>query len=114
MTVRQAAEALHLKTVSGKKSQENRISGLYCGDLLSWVMSRIRKGDAWITVMGNVNTVAVASLAESSCIILAEGASLDAAALGRAAENDIAVLSGDMPAARIVRALSHLMDAEPS
>ena len=53
------------------------VTGCYSGDLLSWVMSRAKQGDAWLTVMGNVNAVAVAVLSDCACIILTENAPLD-------------------------------------
>ena len=53
------------------------ISDVYIGDLLSWVMGRAKSDDAWITIMSNVNILAVASLADTSCIILAEGVTVD-------------------------------------
>ena len=49
------------------------IDGVYIGDLLSWVMGRAQMDNAWITIMTNVNVIAVASLADTSCVILAEG-----------------------------------------
>ncbi len=52
---------------------DREVSGGYAGDLLSWVMGRASEGDAWITIMSNVNIVAVATLADPSCIILSEG-----------------------------------------
>lgn len=71
---------------------QKNITGCYCGDLLSWVMSRAKEGDAWLTVMGNINAVGVAALSECACIVLTENASLDSDALKRAEENDIAIL----------------------
>ena len=56
---------------------DREITGVYIGDLLSWVMGRAKESDAWITIMSNVNTAAVASLADVSCIILAEGVTLE-------------------------------------
>ena len=50
---------------------EREIKGVYIGDLLSWVMGRAKADDAWITIMSNINIVAVASLADVACIILA-------------------------------------------
>ena len=83
MTVEQLAENLRLQTlVAGDGSRE--VTGGYCGDLLSWVMGRAQAGDAWLTVMGNVNAVAVAVLADTSCIVLAEDSPLDEDARARA------------------------------
>ena len=55
---------------------EREIDGVYIGDLLSWVMGRAQMDNAWITIMTNVNVVAVASLADTSCVILAEGVAM--------------------------------------
>lgn len=34
---------------------DREITGVYIGDLLSWVMGRAQSGDAWITIMSNAN-----------------------------------------------------------
>ena len=52
---------------------ELEIEGCYAGDLLSWVMGNACHGCAWVTIMTNRNIMAVASLIEMACIILAEG-----------------------------------------
>lgn len=57
---------------------ERTVSGGYAGDLLSWVMGRAKEGDAWVTIMSNPNIVAVATLADVSCVVLAEGVVPDA------------------------------------
>lgn len=71
---------------------EREISGVYIGDLLSWVMGRALSGDAWITIMSNKNILAVASLADCSCIIVAEDVTLDPDVLDTAGEKDINIL----------------------
>ena len=63
---------------------DREITGGYAGDLLSWVMGRLNEGSAWVTIMSNVNIVAVASLADPSCIILSEGVSPDDGVVDRA------------------------------
>lgn len=73
------------------------ISKPFCCDLLSIAMGRAPADCAWITVMGNVNTLAVAVLADVSCIILAEGMSLDDAAREKAKSQGITVLKTDLP-----------------
>ena len=69
------------------------ITGVYICDLLSWVMGRAASGDAWITIMSNLNIVAVASLADTACIILAEGVSLEDDVLNAANQRGINILS---------------------
>ena len=53
------------------------MEGVYIGDLLSWVMGRAQSGNAWLTIMSNLNIVAVATLSDVSCILLCEGVTLD-------------------------------------
>lgn len=69
----------------------------FCCDLLSVAMSRAPEGCAWVTVMGNMNTLAVATLSDSACIILAEGMLLDEAAAAKAQAQGITVLSTQEP-----------------
>ncbi len=77
---------------------DREISGVYIGDLLSWVMGRAKADDAWITIMSNINIVAVASLADVACIILAEGVQLDRAVTETAKSKGVNILSCSMPA----------------
>lgn len=48
----------------------------YCCDLLSIAMGNAPAGSAWCTVMSNMNTLAVAALAEASCVILCNNVSV--------------------------------------
>ena len=59
---------------AGKTDRD--ITKVFCCDLLSIAMGKAPGDSAWVTVMGNRNTLAVASLADVSCVILAEGARL--------------------------------------
>ncbi len=74
---------------------EREIEGGYAGDLLSWVMGRLNEGSAWVTIMSNVNIVAVASLADPSCIILSEGVSPDDGVLQKAIDLGVNILKTD-------------------
>lgn len=56
---------------------KNEVKGAYVGDLLSWVMGKAGEGNLWITIMTNVNVIAVAMLREISAIVLAEGVEID-------------------------------------
>ena len=60
-------------------------------------MGRAPADSAWATVMGNVNAMAVAVLADVACVVLAEGAALDDDARAKAEQNDIAVLRSSDP-----------------
>jgi hypothetical protein len=77
---------------------DRTVSGCYVGDLLSWVMGRAQPGNAWITIMTNVNTVAVGSLADVSVVVLAEGVHLDKAVLDCAEARGVNIVSSALPA----------------
>ena len=74
---------------------EREIKGAYCGDLLSWVMGRASADDAWITIMSNQNIVAVASLADTACIIVAEDVKLESEITDLALSKGVNILSSD-------------------
>lgn len=88
---------------------EREIQGVYIGDLLSWVMSKAQSGDAWITIMSNINTVAVATLTDCACIILAEGVTLDEDIKKTAREKGINVLCASLSAYDAAIELSRLL-----
>ena len=77
---------------------EKEINGVYIGDLLSWVMGNADSGNVWITIMSNINTVAVATLADVSCILLAESVMPDADTLEVARAKGVNILSTSLPA----------------
>ena len=76
MTVENFAKELGFDVLC-MPSGNREVSGVYVGDLLSWVMGRADQDNAWITIMSNLNIVAVATLSDVSCILLAEGVTLD-------------------------------------
>ncbi|MBR4014262.1 MAG: hypothetical protein IKJ00_08230 [Clostridia bacterium] len=94
MTVKQLADSLPLKVIC-MPDGDREVTGGYAGDLLSWVMGRANSGDAWITIMSNVNIVAVATLADPSCIVLSEGVSIDAEVLEKAKSVGVNILGSD-------------------
>ena len=71
---------------------DREIKGGYTGDLLSWVMGRLQADHAWVTIMSNVNIVAVAALADPACIILPEGVNPESDVIARAIENGVNIL----------------------
>lgn len=108
MTVEELAEKLNLNfLVEGDITRD--VSGGYCGDLLSWVMSRMNADDCWFTVMGNINTVAVAVLADCACIVLCENATLDDDAKLRAQTQGVNILATDCKAFELAVQLGKLL-----
>lgn len=94
MTVNGIIEKLGLRVLC-QGDEDREITGGYCGDLLSWVMGRAKSGDCWLTVMGNVNAIAVSVLADCSCIVLTDSAALDEDAKIRAEMQGVWVLSSE-------------------
>lgn len=108
MTVKELAEKLNL-TLLTQGDEDKQISGCYSGDLLSWVMSKAQPGDVWLTVMGNVNAVAVAVLTDCACIILTENAPLDETAKIKAEIQGVTFLKSDKNAYELSVAISQLL-----
>ena len=74
-------------------SPDKEVSGAYIGDLLSWVMGKAEPSNVWITIMSNINTVAVASLTDVSCILLADGVRADGEIIETASAKGINILT---------------------
>lgn len=92
MTVAQLIEPLELTLLTPETSLEREVTGGCVCDLLSFVMARGDAGMAWITVQTHLNVIAVASLHEFSCVIVAEGSAVEPETLAEATEEDIPVL----------------------
>ena len=90
MTIKELIESHVFETINIGDDTERTISGLFCCDLLSIAMSKAPADSVWVTVMGNINTLAVAALCDVGCIILAEGVSL-------ALQQHISVLRTEQP-----------------
>lgn len=97
MQVKDLVEANMFQVITKGDNLETEITKPFCCDLLSFAMSKTPVGSVWVTVMGNVNTLAVASLTEAACIILAEGAVLDETAKAKAEGEGITVMHTEQP-----------------
>lgn len=97
MTVRELVNKELFQVVNLGEELDCEVTVPFCCDLLSIAMSRAPAGCAWVTVMGNMNTLAVATLTEAGCVILAEGAVLDEVAARKAVEQEITVLATELP-----------------
>ena len=88
---------------------EREIAGAYIGDLLSWVMGRAQMDNAWITIMSNVNVIAVASLADTSCVIVAEDVEVPQELIDTAQDKGVNVLGSKLPIYETALELSKLI-----
>lgn len=110
MTVKEFAEQLNLNILTGDEL-DREIKDCYIGDLLSWVMGRAPESSAWLTVMGNINSIAVATLADVSCIVLTENAPLDADARAKAEIHGVNILSTEENSYHVAVKLSRMLEA---
>ncbi len=107
MTLREVIEKSNLSPLY--VCDENRtVNGAYVGDLLSWVMGRAEADNAFLTIMTNVNVIAVASLAELSCVVFCEGVNVPQEVLDAAKEKQINLLTSDLPTFETALSLSFL------
>ena len=108
MTVAELCQKAELKAiVCPDPSRE--IEGAYCGDLLSWVMGRAKSGDAWITIMSNINILAVATLADVSCVLLAEGVTPDEELIKTAKQKGINILASSKTSFELAKLVGALI-----
>lgn len=108
MRVRDIIDELGLKVLAGERGLENEVKGVYCCDLLSWVMSHGNKNNAWITVQVHPNIIAVAVLSEFSCIIIPESIDVENVTLEKAECENIPVLKCSENAYTICGKLNNL------
>ena len=107
MTVNDLQAALSLIPVSLPEG-DREVEGVYIGDLLSWVMGRAQSGNVWLTIMSNLNIVAVATLSDVSCIVLCEGVTLDETVKNTAEAKGINILATDATAYEAAKKLAEL------
>ena len=62
MTVKELIDSNLFELVNAGEALDREIKKPFCCDLLSIAMGKATEGCAWVTVMGNMNTLAVASL----------------------------------------------------
>ncbi len=97
MTVEELIEKGIFQVVVEGDDLSRQITGIFCCDLLSVAMGRAPSMSAWVTVMGNVNTIAVATLADVACVILAENAQPDDMCRARAQQQGVTLLATEEP-----------------
>ncbi len=92
MKISDLISQLDLQLLTKADYEDRPVRGCYIGDLLSWVMSRAKADDVWITVQTNLNIVAVATLTDVSCILVPDGISVEQVTVDKANANGVVVL----------------------
>lgn len=105
MKTAELAEKLELKLAAGADGTDREVSGCYIGDLMSLAMARVEENNVWITIQSNVNVVAVSSLTEAGCVILADGVEPDASAAEKANAEGIPIFTSDKSAYELAKLL---------
>lgn len=108
MKVSELCEALDAKAVV-MPSPDREVTGAYVGDLLSWVMGRAEADCVWVTIMSNINVIAVASLSGVSCVVFSEGVTPDADAVKRAELEEINLISTPKTSYEVCAVLSKII-----
>ena len=92
MKVSELAKNLNLTVLIEGDHWDSDITVPACCDLLSVAMGTLPEGCAWVTVMSNINTLAVASLTDAACVILALKTAVEDNFLAKAEATGITVL----------------------
>lgn len=105
MLVKDISEKIGLRLLAGGAAADKELTGAYICDLLSWVMSHGKKGDAWITVQTHSNIIAVATLLELACVIIPEEIEVAEDTVRKAEEEGIALYQSGLNAYQLAKEL---------
>ncbi len=111
MTIKELTDQGIFTVVCAGDDPDREISGVFCCDLLSVAMGRGKADAAWVTVMGNINTLAVMNLTDMACIVLAEGAQMDAAGIARAEMQGFTIFATQEPIFEAALKIQRLLEA---
>jgi len=81
---------------------DNEFTGVYSGDLLSMVLHKAKTGAILITVLANMNTLAVASLREFPAVIITENMDVSGAMIQKANEESIALIKTTLSSHEVI------------
>ncbi|MDY0343385.1 MAG: DRTGG domain-containing protein [Lentimicrobium sp.] len=109
MNVKEIAEKLNLKVLSGASGLSNEISFGYASDLLSDVMGHAKSGEAWITLQTHKNVMAIASLKDLAAVILVKDLQPEPDMAAQSDEEGIPVLGTSEDAFTLIGKLYELL-----
>lgn len=93
MIVNDLLEILPVQLKTRNDQLNQKVTGVYCGDLLSLVMANAQEGNIWITIQNHINVVAVASLVGVGAIIVVEGIKVEQDVIDKAEEEGIVIFT---------------------
>jgi predicted transcriptional regulator len=108
MNVKDIIQEFDLKVWAAQDSIDRKVSGGYCSDLLSDVISGSSAGNVWITLQVHQNIVAVAVLNDLAAIIIINGRQPDPDTITKAEEEKIPLLGSSDTAFNVCGRLHEL------
>ncbi len=98
MDIKEFIEKTGFKILAGEQVENKEVKKqIYCCDLLSYCMTKAPTDGVWVTVMGNINVVAVAALTDTAVVIIADGTTPDEQAIEKANSQEVVMLKSDLP-----------------
>lgn len=84
------------------ETQNNVSTGIYAGDLLSIVMKSAKPKNLLVTVIANINTIAVAVLMDFPAVVFCEGNKPTKEMLAKADEEKIALIVTELKTYEVI------------
>ena len=109
MKVSEIIGKLDLCVLTKADYEDKEVANCYIGDLLSHVMGKAQPDDLWITIMNNINIVAVAALCDVAAILLCEGVSVPDEVLKKADGEGIIILKSELSAYELAGKLREIL-----
>ena len=103
MNVSELLTLLDARLLTDNTTLNNQFVDIYVGDLLSNIMANIEEDNLLVTIMCNMNTVAVASLKDVPIIVFAENKQATEEMINKANDLGIALIQAQDSAAVILR-----------
>jgi len=107
MKLSEVKKELDLNPFTEKKEDEE-VTGVYCGDLLSDVMAHVETGNLWFTIQNHLNIVAVGQLKEVAAIVIVNDVAPDPQTISKAKSQEVNVYGSSMTSAELCMALARL------
>ncbi len=86
-----------------KKSTNQTFDDIYAGDLLSHVMAHAKENNLFLTIMANMNAIAVASLLDMKVIVFAEDVKPTLEMISKADDEGIMLITSPYNVVEIIR-----------
>lgn len=91
-----------------KEVTNTNFEGVYAGDLLSHVMAHAKENNLFLTIMTNMNAIAVASLLDMKAVVFAEGMMPSTDMINKADDEGIVLISTPLNVVDVIRKIYEL------